>query len=106
MQRYIVERNLPGASNLSPEERQNLAKVYLEARDELGKPFFWVSSFVIEDKLYCILVTDSPETIREHSRLSKFPIHNISEIKTILDPLSSNPFPQKEPRQVSACHNM
>lgn len=91
MKKFVVERNLPGAGNLSPEELQAIAKSSCEAIMELGKPYHWIESFITDDKIYCIHIAESPEVIREHARLGRFPINTISEVTTIIDPTTSNP---------------
>jgi hypothetical protein len=90
MKKFIIERNLPGAGNLSPEELQNIARASCEVVCSLGKPYHWIQSFVTEDKIYCIHIAENEETVREHSRLGKFPINTISEVKSVIDPLTSN----------------
>jgi len=91
MKKFVVERNLPGAGNLTPEELQQMSEISCEAMKKLEKPYFWIQSFVTEDKIYCIHIAESEEVIREHARLGKFPVHSISEVKNIIDPLTSNP---------------
>jgi hypothetical protein len=91
MKKFVVERNLPGAGNLSPEEIQALSQTSNEVISKLGKPYHWIQSFVTEDKIYCIHIAESEEVVREHARLGKFPIHTIAEVKAIIDPLSANP---------------
>ena len=91
MKRFVVERNLPGAGNLSPEELQAISQTSCEAINKLERPYHWVQSFITGDKIYCIHIAESEEVIREHARLGKFPINTVSEVKTIIDPLTSNP---------------
>jgi len=91
MKKFVVERNLPGAGNLSLEELQTISQNFCEVAKQLGKPHYWVQSFVTEDKIYCIHIAGSEDAIRKHARLGKFPINTIAEIKTIIDPLTSNP---------------
>lgn len=90
MKKFVVERNLPGAGNLSPEELQALSKTSCDVIGQLGKPYHWIQSFITGDKIYCIHIAENEEVIREHARLGKFPINTIAEIKAIIDPLTSN----------------
>jgi hypothetical protein len=90
MKKFLIERNLPGAGNLSPQELQDIARASCEVVCSLGKPYHWIQSFVTEDKIYCIHIAESEEAVREHSRLGKFPINTISEVKSVIDPLTSN----------------
>ena len=91
MKKFVVERHLPGAGNLTPEELQAIAQSSCEAISQLGKPYHWVQSFITDDKIYCIHIAENKETVREHARLGDFPINTISEVKAVIDPLNSNP---------------
>lgn len=91
MKKFVVERNLPGAGNLTAEELQAISQTSCEVIKRLGKPYHWLQSFVTEDKIYCIHIADSEAVVREHARLGKLPVNTISEVKNIIDPLTSNP---------------
>jgi hypothetical protein len=91
MKKFVVERNFPGAANLSPEELQTISQTSCKAIDKLEKPYHWIQSYITGDKIYCIHIAESEEVIREHAKLGKFPINTISEVKTIIDPTSGNP---------------
>jgi len=86
MKKYVVERILPGAGNLSQEELRMIAKSYCDTIRKMGKPYHWIQTFITEDKIYCIHIAENEEVIREHSRMSNFPINTISEVKMIIDP--------------------
>ena len=91
MKKFVIERNFPGAGNLTSQELQEISQNSCEVSNNLGKPYTWVQSFVTGDKIYCVHIAESEEVIREHSRLAKFPVNTISEVKTIIDPTTSNP---------------
>jgi hypothetical protein len=91
MKKFVVERILPGAGNLTAEELQAISQASVEAIRLMGKPYHWIQSFITEDKIYCIHIAESEEVVREHSRLGKFPINTINEVKSVIDPLSCNP---------------
>src|ERR1700712_6109312 len=90
MKKFVIERNLPGAGNLSAEELQAISQASCAVINELGKPYHWVQSFVTDDKIYCIHIAESEEVVREHARLGNFPINTISEVKVVIDPLTAN----------------
>jgi len=90
MKKFLIERNLPGAGNLSQQELQDIARESCEVVCQLGRPYHWIQTFVTQDKLYCIHIAESEELVREHARLGQFPINMISEVKTVIDPLTSN----------------
>jgi hypothetical protein len=90
MKKFVVERNLPGAGNLSAEELQTISQTSCDVINKLGKPYHWIQSFIAEDKIYCIHIAESEEVIREHAKLGDFPINRVTEVKTIIDPLTGN----------------
>ena len=90
MKKFVVERNLPGAGNLSPKELQAIAQTSCEVINQIGNSYHWIESFITTDKIYCVHIAENEEVIRQHARLGKFPINTISEVKTIIDPLTSN----------------
>lgn len=90
MKKFVVERNLPGAGNLSPEELQSFSQTSCEVISQLGVPYHWIQSFVTDDKLYCIHIAESADVVRKHAKLSKFPINTIAEVQAVIDPTTSN----------------
>ena len=89
MKKFIVERNLPGAANLSSEELRAISKMFLQLASQMARPYTWVQSFITDDKIFCIHIAESEEKVREHSKLARFPIHTVSEVKIIIDPQSA-----------------
>jgi len=90
MKKYVVERNLPGAENLSGIELQNLAQTFCDAACELGERYVWLQSFITQDKIYCIVLAESEDVVREHARRGKIPVNIISEMKTTISPATCN----------------
>ena len=90
MKKFIIERNLPGAGNLSAEELQAISQTSCAVVNGLDKPYYWIQSFVTDDKIYCIHIAENEEAVREHARLGNFPINTIAEVKAVIDPLTSN----------------
>lgn len=90
MKKFVVERNLPGAGNLTPEELQTISQTSCEVLNQLGKPYHWIQSFVTGDRIYCIHIAESEEVVREHARRCNFPVNTVAEVKAIIDPLTSN----------------
>ena len=90
MKRFIIERKLPGAGNLTTEELEAISKTSVAVISVLGKPYHWIQSFVTDDKIYCIHIAESEEAIREHARLGKFPINTVVEVKAVIDPTTGN----------------
>ena len=89
MKKFVIERNFPGAANMTTEEIQSLSKASNDVIEKLDKPYTWVQSYITGDKMYCIHIAESEDVIREHAKLGRFPINTISEIKIIIDPSSA-----------------
>jgi hypothetical protein len=86
MKRFIIERKLPGAGNMTAEELQAISKNSVAVISILGKPYTWIESFVTRDKMYCIHEAEDEDDIRQHSNCGGFPIHTIEEIKALIGP--------------------
>lgn len=91
MKKFVIERNFPGAGNLTKDELHEISQASCEAITQLNKPYHWQQSYICEDKIYCIHIAENEEVLRQHARLGKFPINSISEVKTIIDPSTSHP---------------
>ena len=90
MKKFVIERNLPGAGNLSSAELHDIAGTSCNAIGQLDKPYHWIQSYITGDKIYCVHIAESEEVIREHARLGKFPINTVSEVKAIIDPVTAS----------------
>ena len=91
MKKFVIERILSGAGNLSLKELHAISQTSCEVAVQLGKPYHWIQSFITDDKIYCIHIAESEAAVRHHARLSKIPINTVAEVKVIIDPLTSNP---------------
>jgi len=88
MKKFIIERNLPGAGNLTPEELQIISEASCGAITHLGKPYHWIQSYIANDRIYCVHIAESECIVREHAKLAKIPINTVNEVITIIDPLT------------------
>ncbi|GAB3850089.1 DUF4242 domain-containing protein [Dactylosporangium cerinum] len=86
MQRFLVERQIEGAANLTPEQLAEIAKTSNAAVASLGVPYNWVTSYVAGDKIYCVHETEDAETIREHARRGGFPADLVSVVANEFGP--------------------
>ncbi|MGC4104134.1 DUF4242 domain-containing protein [Ferruginibacter sp.] len=89
MKRFVIERNLPGAGNLTAAELQEIAVGSCAAIKKMDNYYQWVETFVTGDKLYCIHIAESEADVREHAKLGNFPVNSINEVKAVIDPLTS-----------------
>ncbi|ULQ51942.1 DUF4242 domain-containing protein [Flavihumibacter fluvii] len=85
MPKFIIERNIPNAGNLSAENLRAISQKSREVLCSLGTEIQWIHSYVAGDKIYCIYLAPSEELIREHARLGGFPANSITEVSAIID---------------------
>ncbi len=86
MKKFIIERELPGAGNMTSEELQAISKTSVSVISVLGKPYKWLESYVTQDKIYCVHEAESEDVIREHSSCASFPANKVEEVKVIIGP--------------------
>lgn len=89
MPKYIIERELPGAGSLSPEEIQGISQKSCEVLNNLGPQIQWMQSYVTNDKIYCVYVAPNKEMIKHHAKQGGFPANSIEEVQQMIDPTSA-----------------
>jgi hypothetical protein len=90
MQKYVIERDIPGAGRLSTAELAAASKKSREALAHMGPSIQWVQSYVTDDKLYCVYLAHSEDEIRDHAKAAGVPATRISRVTTIIDPINGN----------------
>ena len=86
MPKYVIERELPGAGNLSAEELRAISQKSNKVIGELGPEIRWLTSYVTDDKLYCVYVAPDADVIEEHARCGGFPADKITKVSAVIDP--------------------
>ena len=86
MPKYVIEREIPGAGTLSPEQLQGISEKSCSVLNQLGPQIQWVQSYVTDDKVYCIYIAPNEDIIRRHAEEGGFPANRISEVKAVIDP--------------------
>ena len=89
MPKYVIERDIPGAGSLSPQELQGISQKSCSVLRELGPEVQWVQSYVTDDKVYCVYVAPNEEAIRKHAKQGGFPANRISEVTSVIDPTTA-----------------
>jgi hypothetical protein len=89
MPKFLIERNIPGAGQLSPEQLQGISQKSCSVLQQLGPQIQWVQSYVTDDKITCVYIAPNAELIREHARQGGFPADAVLEVRTIIDPTTS-----------------
>ncbi len=83
---YVIERDIPGAGNLTAEELRAISAKSCGVLDELGPSIQWMHSYVTDDKVYCVYSATDEDIIRRHAQLGGFPANRISPVREIIDP--------------------
>jgi hypothetical protein len=86
MPQFIIERTLPGASQLTREQLRDIASTSNEVVAGLGIPYRWLHSYVAGDKIYCVHETENADIVREHARRGGFPCDSVTVISEVIGP--------------------
>jgi hypothetical protein len=86
MRKFIVERNIPGIGSAGRTELNSVADIDNKIISELWPDIQWLTSFIADDKTYCIYLARDEATVRRHSELAGFPADKVLELKATIDP--------------------
>ena len=89
LQKYLIERDLPGAGKLSAAELQGIARKSNGVLAGMGAGIQWVESYVTGDKIYCVYRAESEEAIRKHAAAGGFPANRIERVASVIDPTTA-----------------
>lgn len=89
MPKYIIEREIPGAGNLTASELQGISAKSCGVLRELGPTIQWVESYVTGDKIYCVYIAPNEEMVVEHAKQGGFPANKVSEVVTTINPTTA-----------------
>lgn len=86
MQKFIIERNVPGAGQLTTAEVRGIAEKSNDVVASLGVPYVWHESYAAGDKIYCVHSADSADVVLEHARRGGFPADAVTVVGTTFGP--------------------
>lgn len=89
MPKFVIEREIPGAGDMSPEELQGVSQTSCDVLRDMGTEIQWIESYVTDDKIYCVYIAPDAGMIREHADRGGFPADSISEVTTVIDPTTA-----------------
>ena len=89
MSKYVIERDIPGAGKLSPQDLKAISQKSCGVLSKLGPQIQWVQSFVTGDKVYCIYVAPNEKMVREHAEQGGFPANRVSQVTSVIDPTTA-----------------
>lgn len=90
MPKYVIERNIPGAGNMTTDDLMAASQRSCSVLNDLGAEIQWIHSYVTDDKIYCVYTAPDQELIERHAQESGFPANTISEVKAMIDPTRAN----------------
>jgi hypothetical protein len=89
MPKYVIERDIPQAGNLTQQQIQAISQKSCSVLQNLGPEIQWVHSYVTDDKIYCVYIAPNEEMVKEHAKQGGFPANRVSEVKRMIDPTSA-----------------
>ncbi len=89
MPKYLIERNIPGAGQLTADQLKAISQTSCGVLSNMGPQIQWVHSYVTDNKIYCVYIAPNEEMIREHATQGGFPANVVTEIATIIDPATA-----------------
>lgn len=90
MPKFMIERQMPRAGQLSEQEMQAMAQ---QSNDVLRSmpEVHWIESYVTDDKVYCVYIAPDEEAIREHARRGGFPVTTVAAVRHVCDAATAEP---------------
>jgi hypothetical protein len=89
MPKFVIERDVPGAGNLSDIQLRELSQKSLNVLKTMGPEIQWLHSYITGDKVYCVYLAADEEAIREHARRVGIPANRVSAVRRLLDPTNA-----------------
>lgn len=89
MPKFVIEREIPGAGALTPQELQAISQKSCSVLKGLGPQVQWLQSYVTDDKVYCVYIAPSEAAVREHARQGGFPANKVAQVRSVIDPTTA-----------------
>ncbi len=94
MKTFLIEREVPGAGQLTDEQLRGITSTSNDAVASLNKPYKWLHSYAAGDKVYCVHQAEDAEVIREHARTGGFPANLVTEVAAVFDSTGPRDLPR------------
>jgi len=89
MPKFVIEREIPNAGQMTEEELRQASRKSLEALESLGPKIQWLHSWVTDNKVYCVYIAPDAETVCEHAKMANLPADRVSAVRRMLDPTTA-----------------
>jgi hypothetical protein len=89
MPRFVIEREIPGAGELSQDELHAISQKSCSVLEQLGPQVQWMHSYVTGDKIYCVYIAPDEASVRKHAEMGGFPANVVAQVSTVIDPTTA-----------------
>ncbi|HEV1995601.1 MAG TPA: DUF4242 domain-containing protein [Candidatus Acidoferrum sp.] len=89
MPKFVIEREVPGAGNLSDTQLREISQKSVNILKAMGPEIQWLHSYVTGDKVYCVYLAPNEAAIQEHARRVGLPANRVSAVRRLIDPESA-----------------
>lgn len=89
MPKFVIERDIPGAGSMSPDQLKAISQKSCAVLHGMGPQIQWVESYVTDNKIYCVYVAPNEEAVKEHARQGGFPANSVAQIRRMIDPTTA-----------------
>jgi hypothetical protein len=89
MPKFVIEREIPGAGKLTPEQLQAISQTSCGVLRSIGPQIQWLHSYVTDDKIYCVYIAPDEATVRQHAEQGGFPANRVSQVRSTIDPTTA-----------------
>jgi len=89
MPQFVIEREMPGAGSLGPDDLKGASQGSCTVLKQLGPEIQWVHSYVTDDKIYCVYRAPSEALIRQHAETAGLPANSIAQVRAVIDPTTA-----------------
>jgi hypothetical protein len=89
MPKYLIERKIPGAGQMTPGQLQVISQKSCGVLSELGSAIQWQHSYVTGDTIHCVYIAPNEDMVREHARKGGFPADRVMQVATVIDPTTA-----------------
>ena len=86
MPKFVIEREVPGAGNLTDAQLREISQKSVRVLREMGPGIQWLHSYITGDKVYCVYLAPDEAMIQEHAKRVGLPANRISAVRRLIDP--------------------
>ena len=89
MPKFVIERDVPGAGNLTDAQLRDMSQKSVSVLKGLGPEIQWLHSYITGDKVYCVYLASDDAIIREHAKRAGIPANRVSAVRRLIDPATA-----------------